>query len=58
MDVKKKKKMGIAVAEREEGGSRWSKGKPLRMAVLPDTGSDKECKAKNCKDWRRRRNQC
>lgn len=34
-------------------GRRWSTGKPLRMAVLPDTGSDWELKTEKREDWRR-----
>lgn len=37
------------------GGRRWSTGKPLRMAVLPDTGSDWERKRETREDWRRER---
>lgn len=37
------------------GGRRWSTGKPLRMAVLPDTGSDCERQRETHKDWRRER---
>lgn len=37
------------------GGCGWSTGKPLKMAVLPDTGSDRESKREMHKDWRRGR---
>lgn len=33
-------KVGQGKGEGWGGGRRWSTGKPLRMAVLPDTGSD------------------